>query len=671
MNHKLPTFSNIDIKQIPSELKTRLNNNREKIGELLKNSRFTWGNLIAPLEELNVALQQYWSKINHLNAVVNTPELRAVYNQCLPLLSDYYTELSHNHSLYVAIQSIANSDSFSKLDQAQQKIIHNELRDFKLAGVSLKPEKKKQFAALVKALDQQQTRFEENLLDATHQWSKLIKDENQLSGIPDSTREQARQQAKEKGQSGWLLTLEMPCYLAVMMNADSRALRESLYRAYVTRASENSEFKQFDNHSTLQEILEKRLALSQLLGFENHAQRSLVTKMADSPEKVLDFLSELADQSYEKARQEYQTLQAFAREHHQQNDLQAWDVTYFSEKLKKHHFDVSQEELRPYFPEENVINGLFTIVNHLFQLHIKPIDADVWHPDVRCYGAYDHNNTPISYFYLDLYARPQKRGGAWMDECRIRRKLADGSIQLPIAFITCNFNGPTNGKPALFTHDEVITLFHEFGHALQHMLTTVDYADVSGINGIPWDAVELPSQFLENWAWQRESLNLFARHYQTDEMLPEDLFQKLFAARNFQSAMQMVRQLEFSLFDMQLHIEFDPQQNNHVQSILNSVRRRVAVVPTPAFNRFQNGFSHIFAGGYAAGYYSYKWAEVMACDAFSLFMEKGIFDQESATKFRKYILEPGGSEEPAVLYRQYRGRDPEVSALLKQTGIIA
>lgn len=665
----LPTFSTIDFRKVPDELESILNKNRAKLQHLLESSTFSWENLLEPIETMNDELHQYWTRVNHMNAVVNSPALREAYNTCLPKLSDYYTELSHNEKLYQAIKSIADSTQFSKLDKAQQKVITNELRDFKLAGVALPFGAKKQFATLVKELNQLQTQFEENLLDATNAWSKRVTDKSHLAGIPQSALDQAEQRAKG---DGWLLNLETPCYLAVMMNADSRELREEFYHAYVTRASEQSDNKQWNNSQIIHEILKKRLALAQLLGFENYAQKSLATKMAESPNETLKFLNELADVAHPKAKQEYETLCQFARETLNLEKLEAWDVAYVSEKLRKQQFDFSQEELRSYFAENAVINGFFLIVNQLFHIHIKPVDEfDTWHPDVKCYAVYNQKEELISYFYFDLYARPKKRGGAWMDDCRIRRKLKNGDIQLPIAFITCNFNSPTKNCPALLTHDEVITLFHEFGHALQHMLTTVDYADISGINGIPWDAVELASQFLENWAWEQESLDLFAHHYKTGEKLPEKLYQKMFKAKNFQSAMQMVRQLEFSLFDMELHIHFNPEKNNQPQTILDAVRKKVSAVPAPSFNRFQNGFSHIFSGGYAAGYYSYKWAEVMACDAFSLFIEKGIFDQASANKFLTYILQPGGSEEPAILYKKYRGRTPKVESLLQQTGIIS
>lgn len=667
----LPQFSNINLSTVPTEVTELLKKNRQKIDALVSQSHYSWDTLMQPMSELSAELHRFWSKISHMNAVVNSDELRKVYNECLPKLSEYSTEISHNQKLYKAIQSIADSAEFEELDIAHQKVIENELRDFELSGVALPPEQKKRFATLVKELSQLTTKFEENLLDATNQWKKHVTHENALAGLPEHTVLQAQQRAEQENQEGWLLTLEPPCYLAIMMYADLRELRHEVYHAYSTRASDqNPAQSNWDNSDVMHSILEKRLELAKLLGFKNFAQESLATKMADQPHKVMDFLDQLAKASYTKAQLEFKALGEFAKEELGLYPLEAWDVAYTTEKLRQHRYHLSQEELKPYFCEQNVTQGLFDIVSRLFKITLREVkNVDTWHPDVKCFALYSEKNKLISYCYFDLYARAQKRGGAWMDDYSSRYRLADGSFEIPVAFVTCNFNAPTQNTPALFTHDEVITLFHEFGHALQHMLTTVDCLEVSGINGIPWDAVELASQFLENWAWQKESLALFAKHYQSGELLPDELFTKLNNAKNFQSAMQMVRQLEFSLFDFRLHLEFDPKEKNQVQKILDEVRKQVSVVPIPKFNRFQHGFSHIFAGGYAAGYYSYKWAEVMASDAFSLFLEKGIFDAESARKFLIYILQPGGSEDPAILFARYRGREPQVDALLVQSGI--
>lgn len=670
--NQLPQFSTIKINEIRTEVEHRLQQNRSKLAALLEKTPVTWNNLMEPLDELHDNLHSYWSLVSHMNAVVNSPELRTAYNECLPLLSEYYTELSHNEPLYQAINRIKSSSATQGLDKAQRKVVDNELRDFKLSGVTLSPEKKAQFAKLVNDLTQLSSQYEENVLDDTMSWQKLIEVESSLAGIPKSALTQAAERAQANNQQGWLFTLEMPSYHAIITYADSRSLREEIYRAYVTRASDLSpNCSKWDNSDVMQQILCKRFELSHLLGFESYAAHSLATKMVKTPQQVLDFLNSLAAASYTKAQQEFQELSQFARTKLNIQQLEPWDISYASEKMRHHDFDISEEALRPYFAAHNVVDGLFSIVKKLFQIDIRSVDTvDTWHPDVRCYALYDCNNTLRSYCYFDLYARANKRGGAWMDDCRIRRKLKNNDIQLPIAFVTCNFNGPTKNEPALFSHDEVVTLFHEFGHALQHMLTTVDYAAVSGIHGVPWDAVELASQFLENWAWQKEALDLFAKHYVTGEMLPDELFAKLNRAKNFHSAMQMVRQIEFSLFDFLLHIEFDPQQIGQIQEILNKVREKVSVVPIAEFNRFQHAFAHIFAGGYAAGYYSYKWAEVMASDAFSLFLEKGIFDTDTAASFLHNILEPGGSEDPDVLFKKYRGRDPNIESLLRQEGIL-
>ncbi len=670
---QLPNFNTIKINEIEKKLQGMLDNNCAEIDKLLDHSQsFTWDNLMHPLEEMDDRLHQYWSLVSHMNAVINSDELREAYNKCLPLLSDYHTKLSHNKALFNAIESIANSESFSSLDKAQQKVISNNIRDFKLAGVALPKDKKDTFAQLSKSLSQLTTKFDENVLDATQGWYKVVSDEAELAGIPDHAISAAKAAADKKEEQGWVFTLEAPSYIAVMTHADSRSLRETIYRAYTTRASDQGpKAGEWDNAEVMQKIMEQRLELARLLDFNNYAEESLATKMVDKPQQVLDFLRSLADASLPKAKEEFKALQQFAKGNLAIEQLQAWDVAYASEKKRKAEYDISQEELRPYFPEQQVLDGLFTVVNKLFGITITPVeDADTWHKDARCFAIHDKDGKLRSYFYIDLYARNNKRGGAWMDDCRGRRKLDNGNVQIPIAFVTCNFSGPVGDDPALFTHDEVVTLFHEFGHALQHMMTTINYADVAGINGIPWDAVEVASQCLENWAWQKESIGFIAKHHKTGEPLPDALFEKMHKAKNFHSAMAMVRQLEFALFDFILHIEFSPDKQHQVQSILNQVRKEISVVPTPAFNRFQNGFSHIFAGGYAAGYYSYKWAEVMASDAFSLFEEKGIFDQNTAQSYLECILEPGGSEEPAILFAKFRGREPSTDALLKQSGII-
>lgn len=671
MKNDLPQFSQIKPEKIETQLTKLLNYNQKTIEKrLAKGGPFNWDNFMQPMEDIDDKLHQFWAPIGHMNAVVNSPAIRDAYNACLPKLSDYSTALAHNRDYYEATKSIADSQEFSELNFAQQKLIENELRDFKLAGAALPPEEKKQFAELSKKLSQLTTKFEENILDATQGWTKLVTDESDLAGLPEFAIQAAAANAERRDKKGLLFTLEIPSYLAVMTHADSRALREELYHAFVTRASDQGpNAGKWDNSEVMIDILKTRLAIAKLLGFNDYTEYSLATKMVEHPKAVLAFLNQLVDASLEKAKEEYAALEAFAKAELNMDALEAWDITYAGEKLRKARYDISQEDLRPYFPEHKVMDGLFKIADTLFNVTIKPVeDANTWHPDAKCYAIF-RDNKLISYFYLDLYARENKRGGAWMDDCRIRRKLPNGDHQTPVAFIVCNFNPPVGNDPALFTHDDVLTLFHEFGHSLQHMLTQMDYSNVSGINGIPWDAVEVASQFMENYVWEKDSLMLISEHYQTKAPLPDALFDKMLKAKNFHAAMQMMRQLEFSLFDFRLHMEFDPDANNQIQSILDNVRDKVRVTTSPEYNRFQHSFSHIFAGGYAAGYYSYKWAEVMAHDAFSLFKENGIFDEVTSQKFLATFLEMGGAKEPLDLFVEFRGREPRVEALLEDAGI--
>lgn len=668
----LPNFNNIDISSVENKLDELLKTNLTAIDALLTaNTQYTWENLLQPIENLNDALHQLWSPIQHLNAVVNSPALREVVHACLPKLSDYHTHIGHNKKLFEAIQSIKNSPYFSTLSEAQQKSIDNDLRDFKLNGVDLSDQKKETFSELNKALSQDMQKFEDNVLDATMAWKKHITDETLLSGIPAHAKNAAKNAAEKEKMSGWLFTLEAPDYLAIMMYADARELREEMYRAYVTRASDQGpNAGQFDNGELMRKIMINRFALAKLLGFNNYAEYSLATKMVKKPEDVFAFLHELAEKSMPSARAEFKKLAEFAEKKLAIAELQSWDLAYVSEKLRQDAYAISPEDLRPYFPEPAVTKGLFEIMQRLYGIRLEKIEnPSVWHNDVRCFRVYDSHNQLQAHLFFDLYARPNKRGGAWMDDCMMRRRLDDGSIQLPAAYVTCNFNAPVGSDPALFTHDDVVTLFHECGHALQHILTQIDVANVSGIHGIPWDAVEVASQFFENWTWEKQSLDMIAKHYKTHDTLPDDLFKRMDNAKNFQSAMQMMRQLEFALFDFHLHCEFDEKDKNNVQFILNAVREKTAVFTPPDFNRFQHGFTHIFGGGYAAGYYSYKWAEVMACDAFSLFEEKGIFNHDASTQFKKTFLESGGAREPMDLFIQFRGRKPQVDALLKQSGI--
>jgi len=669
----LPAFSKIQPKHVESALNQVLEQAKQLVDNLLIDiEQPTWETLVMPMEALDAAIDKVWSPVSHLNSVMNSDELRVVYNACLPKLSQFGTELGQNADLYKAYKTLADSSVYTSLDVAQKKVIDNALRDFRLSGVELSKEDRQRFKTISQSLTELTAKFEENLLDATHAWKKHITDETLLAGLPESTQAMAAQFAKREELEGWLFTLDFPSYMPVMSYADDREFREEMYTAFATKASDQGpNAGKWDNTKVMTEILKLRHELAILIGFSSHAERSLATKMAQSPQHVLDFLNDLATRSKSIAEKEFKELKAFAKEIADMDTLEAWDVTYFAEKLRQQRYSISQEELKPYFPEDKVVTGLFLVVNRLYGLDIKERhDIDVWHKDVRFFDIFDANGELRGQFYLDLYARNHKRGGAWMDECLVRRQTDDG-IQTPVAFLTCNFSEPVGDKPALFTHDEVTTLFHEFGHGLHHMLTKIHHAGVSGINCVAWDAVELPSQFMENWAWEKEALDLISGHYETGGVLPDDLFNKMIAARNFQSAMVMVRQLEFSIFDFRLHLEYKPEQDNQVDKILAEVREQVAVVKPPEFNRFAHSFSHIFAGGYAAGYYSYKWAEVLSADAFSKFEEKGIFDRETGIAFLESILEQGGSREPMELFIEFRGREPEIDALLRHSGIAA
>ncbi|MDD5215292.1 MAG: M3 family metallopeptidase, partial [Methylococcales bacterium] len=591
--------------------------------------------------------------------------------------------MGQNEKLFHAYESIVSRETFSGLSKAQQKVLTNALRDFKLSGVALPEEKKQRYKEISQQLSSICSRYSDNVLDATNAWTKLITDVNDLAGLPETDLAQAKQSAEmfhvehaEKDgemfhvkpeESGWLITLQYPSYLAVMTYADNRELRREVYTAFATRASAG----EFDNTSIMEEILALRHEEAQLLDFSNYAELSLATKMADSPDDVISFLEDLAQKSLPQARQDVEDLRSFARENYSIDELQAWDVTYLSEKMRQQHYQLSQDEVKSYFPVAQVLSGLFEILNRLYGLTFTEItEFDRWHENAQLFEATDGAGRKRGRFYLDLFARNKKRGGAWMDDCIGRRKLDGENMQLPVAYLVCNFTPPTADTPSLLTHDDVTTLFHEFGHGLHHVLTQVDYLGVSGINGVAWDAVELPSQFMENWCWEKEALALISSHYQTGEALPDALFEKMLAAKNFQAGMMMVRQLEFSLFDFHIHRDFDPKRGGRIYEILSEIRQKVAVLPAPEFNRFAHSFSHIFAGGYAAGYYSYKWAEVLSSDAFSLFEEKGIFDAETGRAFLTHILEQGGSDEAMELFKNFRGREPSVDALLRHNGIV-
>ena len=669
----LPPFSQIKAEHVVPAIDTVLQENREAINRLLENTdEPNWQNFVEPFEGLQDRLNRVWSPVGHLNSVLNSEALRQAYNTCLPRLSDYQTELGQHAGLYQAFKRIADSDAFNGYSQPQRQTINNALRDFRLAGIELDADSQQRYKKIKQRLSELKSKFSENVLDATQAWFLDITDESQLSGIPESARELARQTANEAGIEGWRFTLEFPSYFAVITYADDAGLREQIYYAYSTRASDQGpNAGKWDNAPLMQEIVALRHEAAQLLGFNNYAENSLATKMASNTQEVIAFLHDLAERGLPYAKKDLEEIRDFARNEHQVGELNAWDIPYYSEKLRQHRYNISQEALKPYFPEDSVVQGMFDVVQRLYGIHIEEHhDVDTWHKDVRFFTITDDSGELRGQFYLDLYARNNKRGGAWMDECIVRRRTATG-LQTPVAYLTCNFSPPVGDKPALFTHNEVETLFHEFGHGLHHMLTQVDHPGVSGINGVPWDAVELPSQFMENWCWQKESLSLFARHYETGEPLPDDMFERMLAAKNFQSGMQLVRQLEFALFDFRLHLEYDPAQPLDVEALLNDVRQQVAVVFPPEYNRFANNFTHIFAGGYAAGYYSYKWAEVLSSDAFSKFEENGIFDEATGKDFMNAILEQGGSKDAMELFIAFRGRPPKVDALLRHSGIAA
>ncbi|MGY3863912.1 oligopeptidase A [Aeromonas lacus] len=670
----LPPFSQIQPDHVQPAVTQAIADCKQKIKDVLAHSEpHTWDSLIAPLEEVNDRLARIWSPVSHLNSVLNSEPLRAAHDACLPLLSEFQTYVGQHEGLYQAYLALSESDDFPRLGGAQRKEIQNTLRDFRLSGIGLPAEAQQRYGEIQARLSELASRFSNNVLDATQGWHKLVADEAELAGLPESVLAAARQMAEFKGKEGWLFTLDIPSYLPVMMYADNRELRAEMYEAFTTRASDQGpNAGKWDNSAIMTELLTLRSELARLLGFANYAELSLATKMADKTSQVVDFLTDLAAKSLPQGKAELEEIRAFAAEQHGQSELAAWDLAYYAEKLKQHKFSISDEQLRPYFPANKVVKGLFEVVKRVFGMKVRErLGIDTWHPDVRFYDIFDSEDELRGSFYLDLYAREHKRGGAWMDVCLGRRYRQDGSLQKPVAYLTCNFNGPVDGKPALFTHDEVVTLFHEFGHGIHHMLTRIDVAGVAGINGVAWDAVELPSQFLENWCWESEALAFISGHYETGEPLPADLLEKMLTARNFQAAMQMLRQLEFALFDFRLHQEFDPAKPDQIPALLDEVRSQVAVMTPPTFNRFQHSFSHIFAGGYAAGYYSYKWAEVLSADAFSRFEEEGIFNPATGQSFLQNILEKGGSKEPMELFRAFRGREPKVDALLRHSGIAA
>ncbi|WP_063669797.1 oligopeptidase A [Aliivibrio fischeri] len=668
----LPPFSQIKPEHIQPAVEQAIADCRAKIEEVLASDVApSWESIIVPLAETDDRLSRIWSPVSHLNSVKNSEAWREAYEACLPELSEYGTWVGQHKGLYEAYKSIKESEAFASLSQAQQKTIIDELRDFDLSGIGLPADQQKRYGEISKRSSELSSNFSNNVLDATMGWSKHITDEKELSGLPESAMAAAKAAAEAKELDGWLLTLEMPSYLPVMTYCDNKPLRKEIYEAFVTRASDRGpNAGKWDNSAIMEEELQLRHEIARLLGFGSYSDKSLATKMAESPTQVLGFLNDLATKAKPQGEREVEELKAFVKEEFGIDELDLWDITYYSEKLKQKLYQISDEELRPYFPESKAVSGLFEVLNRLFGMTVvERKGVDVWHESVRFFDIFDSTNTLRGSFYLDLYAREHKRGGAWMDECRVRRLTQEGELQTPVAYLTCNFNKPVGGKPALFTHDEVVTLFHEFGHGIHHMLTQIDVASVSGINGVPWDAVELPSQFLENWCYEEEALAFISGHYETGEPLPKEMLDKMLAAKNFQSAMFILRQLEFGLFDFTLHTNFDPELGGRVLETLAEVKAKVAVLPSVEWNRFSHSFGHIFAGGYSAGYYSYLWAEVLSADAFSRFEEEGIFNTETGQSFLNNILEMGGSEEPMELFKRFRGREPQVDAMLRHAGI--
>lgn len=667
---ELPRFTAIKPAHVEPAIRYLLETYKQTVDSVVAQGQYDWEHLVMPLEAVGDLLERAWSPVSHLNGVANTAALREAYEACLAPLSEFSTWIGQHEGLFKAYQALKESPEWSKLSAAQQRMVDNSLRDFRLAGVDLPDEQKQRYGAISQRLSELSNRFSNQLLDATQGWTRLVTEKAELAGLPDSAKASARALAESKNLQGWLFTLDFPSLFPVLAYCDNRQLREELYTANITRASEvGPQAGAHDNGPVMEEILALRQEQAKLLGFETYAERSLATKMARSPEEVLSFLKDLGKRSLPQARQEFDALQQWVEETYGLADLRPWDVTYYGEKLRESRYAISQEALRPWFPAPKVIEGLLDVASTLFDVSFEAIDeVETWHPDVRFYQVL-RAGQPIAGFYLDLYAREGKRGGAWMDGCRGRRLKSDHTLQLPVAYLTCNFTAPVSGQPSLLTHDEVTTLFHEFGHGLHHMLTQVDVADVAGINGVAWDAVELPSQFMENFCWEQAGLAKIAGHIDTGEPLPDEMVEKLLAAKNFQSAMQMVRQLEFSLFDFRLHHELEAPKTADIQALLDEVRAYISVVPLVSFNRFQNSFGHIFAGGYAAGYYSYKWAEVLSADAYSAFEEEGTFNADTGRRFRECILEKGGSDDALNLFVAFRGREPQVDALLRHSGI--
>ena len=666
----LPRYKSVRPEHVAPAIDQLLVENRALIARLTTKAMVaSWNEFADPLENANERLWRAWGMVAHLHAVDDNPAIRDAYNANLPKITRYRTELAQNHRLYEKFKALRASKGFEELSQAQRKIVENDLRDYRLGGAELAPQNKRRFAEIQEELAALEAKFSENLLDATNAFSELIADRGALLGVPEDVLEAAEEGARKDGREGWKFTLHAPSYGPLMQYAENRDLREKLYRAHVTRASEFGN-PQFDNTSIIVRELRLRKEKARLLGYKSFAEFSLVPKMAESPEAALDFLNDLAARALPHARRDHAELEEFARTELGIQELQAWDIAFASEKLRAKRYAFSDQEVKRYFPEPKVLEGMFQLVKALYGIRILPDAAETWHPEVRFFRITDSDGSVIGQFYLDLYSRETKRGGAWMDEAITRQRMP-GGLRTPVAHLICNFPAPMGNKPALFTHDEVMTLFHEFGHGLHHLLSRVDDLGVSGIRGVEWDAVELPSQFMENFCWEWGVLARMTAHVESGEALPRNLFDKMLAARNFQSGMQTVRQIEFALSDMHLHHDYDPAGAKTPLQLLNEIRAKVAVAMPPEYNRFLNNFSHVFSGAYAAGYYSYKWAEVLSADAYSLFEENGVLDSDTGARFRDEILAVGGSRPALESFRAFRGREPRIDALLRHNGMIA
>ncbi len=666
----LPRYSSVRPEHVGPAIDQLLVENRALIARLTaKGAAASWSEFAEPLENTNERLWRAWGAVAHLHAVDDNAAIRDAYNANLPKVTHFRTELAQNLDLYEKFKLLGASRDFEGLSQAQRKIVENSLRDYRLGGAELTPRKKRRFAEIQEELAALEAKFSENLLDATNAFSVLITDRGDLLGVTEDVLEAAKEAARRDGQEGWKFTLQAPSYGPLMQYAENRRLRERLYRAHVTRASEFGN-PEFDNTSIIVRELRLRKEKARLLGYKSFAEFSLVPKMAESPEAALDFLNDLAARALPHARRDYADLEEFARAELGLEELQTWDIAFASEKLRGKLYAFSDQEVKRYFPEPKVLEGMFRLVDALYGIRILPDAAETWHPEVRFFRITDSDESLIGQFYLDLHSRETKRGGAWMDEAITRQRIP-GGVRTPVAHLICNFPAPVGNKPALLTHDEVMTLFHEFGHGLHHLLSRVDDLGVSGIRGVEWDAVELPSQFMENFCWVWDVLARVTAHVDGGEALPRSLFDKMLAAKNFQSGMQTVRQIEFALVDMHLHHDYDPAEAKTPLQLLNEIRAKVAVVIPPVYNRFLNNFSHVFSGAYAAGYYSYKWAEVLSADAYSLFEQNGVLDSRTGLRFRDEILAVGGSRPALESFKAFRGREPRIDALLRHNGMIA